>query len=83
MSLGLRIDRPINLGATYNHIQVMDDATGDSAQRRLPDPVVEAYKTHVDMTLIREQLARTIDERVARMIAALRLAEELRDAGRR
>lgn len=55
----------------------------DSGQQRPPDPVVEAYKRHVDLTLIREQLRRTIDERVARMIAALRLAEELRAAGRR
>ena len=49
----------------------------------VPDPVVETYKSHVDMTLIREQLRRTIDERVARMISALQLAEELRAAGRR
>jgi hypothetical protein len=47
-----------------------------------PDPVVEAYKRDVDLTLIREQLRRTIDERVARMIAALRLVEELRAARR-
>jgi hypothetical protein len=46
-----------------------------------PDPVI--YKRDVDRTLIREQLRRTIDERVRRMIAALRLATELRTAGRR
>jgi hypothetical protein len=46
------------------------------------DPVIEAYKRHVDRTLIREQRRRTADERVRRMIAALRLAEQLR-AGRR
>jgi hypothetical protein len=51
------------------------------ADRRPPDPVVEAYKKHVDLTLIRAQLRRTPDERVARMIGALRLAEELRAAG--
>jgi len=48
-----------------------------------PDPVVEAYKAHVDRTLIREQYRRSIDERIARMIGALRLAEELAAAGRR
>ena len=53
-----------------------------SGQSRPLDPVVEAYKKHVDLTLIREQLRRTPDERVARMIGALRLAEELRAAGR-
>lgn len=47
------------------------------------DPVVEVYKQHVDLTLIREQLRRSIDERIDRMTAALRLAEELRAAGRR
>ena len=46
-----------------------------------PDPVIEAYKKDVDRTLIREQLRRTIDERVRNMIAALRFAEALRDAG--
>jgi hypothetical protein len=48
-----------------------------------PDPVIEAYKKDVDRTLIREQLRRSVDERVHTMIAALRLAEELRASGRR
>ena len=48
-----------------------------------PDPVIEAYKRDVDRTLIREQLRRSVDERVRRMIGALRLAEELRASGRR
>jgi hypothetical protein len=47
-----------------------------------PDPVIEVYKRDVDRTLIREQLRRSIDERVRTMIAALRLATALRDAGR-
>lgn len=47
-----------------------------------PDPVIEAYKVHVDRTLLREQLRRSIDARVQAMIAALRLAETLRRAGR-
>lgn len=48
-----------------------------------PDPVIEAYKKGVDRTLIREQLRRGVDERVRNMIAALRFAEGLREAGRR
>ena len=48
-----------------------------------PDPVIEFYKRDVDRTLIRQQLRRSVDERVANMIAALRLAEALREAGRR
>jgi hypothetical protein len=47
-----------------------------------PDPVVEAYEAHVDRSLIREQLRRSVDERVRNMIAALRFAESLRRAGR-
>ena len=43
-----------------------------------PSPVVEAYKRHVDLTLIDENLKLTVDQRVKKMIAALRLAEEVR-----
>ena len=42
------------------------------------DPVVEAYKKDVDRTLIRENLKLTPDERVRKMIAALKLMEEVR-----
>ena len=52
-------------------------------ERFEPDPVVEAYKRDVDRTLIREQLRRSVDERVRNMIAALRFAEALHEAGRR
>jgi hypothetical protein len=45
-----------------------------------PDAVIEAYKQHVDRTLIREQLRRSVDARVRNMMAALRFAEALRDA---
>ena len=48
-----------------------------------PDPVVELYKRDVDRTLIREQLRRSVDERVRNMIAASRFAEALREAARR
>lgn len=47
-----------------------------------PDPVIEFYKKDVDRTLIREQLRRSVDERVRNMMAALRFAEQLREAGR-
>jgi hypothetical protein len=45
-----------------------------------PDAVIEAYKQHVDRTLIREQLRRSVDARVRNMMAALRFAEALREA---
>lgn len=54
----------------------------DNVPTLSPDPVIEVYKRDVDRTLIREQLRRSVDERVRRMIEALRLAEELRAAER-
>jgi hypothetical protein len=47
------------------------------------DPVIEAFKSGVDRSLIEAQLRRSIDERIQRMIAALKLAEALREAGRK
>lgn len=58
------------------------DAGAPDAFDLEPDPVIEVYKRDVDRTLLREQLRRSIDERVRTMIAALRLATALRD-GRR
>jgi hypothetical protein len=46
-----------------------------------PDPVIEAYKVHVDRTLLRQNLLRSPDERWANLTAALKLAEEMRRAG--
>jgi len=46
-----------------------------------PDPVIEAYKRDVDRTLLRQNLARTPDERWQVITQALRLQEELRAAG--
>lgn len=61
-----------------------DQRPNDSDDDRFtPDPVIDAFKKDVDRTLIREQLRRTVDARVRNMIAALRFAEALREAGRR
>ena len=35
------------------------------------DPVVEAYKRHIDRTLLRQNLRRTVTERVKNLIASL------------
>ena len=64
-----------------NHLVTMEGMTDD--ERFEPDPVIEAYKRDVDRTLIREQLRRSVDDRVRAMIAASRFAEELREAGRK
>jgi hypothetical protein len=48
-----------------------------------PDPVIEAYKRDVDRTLIRENLKRSIEERLEALIELQRFAEELHRAGRK
>jgi len=57
------------------------DDVGDSDALPL-DPVVESYKRHVDRTLLRQNLRRSVTERVANLAALRRLAEEARRAGR-
>ena len=48
-----------------------------------PDAVIEAYKKDVDRTLLRQNLRRSVAERLANLVALQRLAEETRRAGRR
>lgn len=43
-----------------------------------PNPTIEAYKKDVDRTLLRENLKLTTDQRVRKMIAALRFADAVR-----
>jgi hypothetical protein len=47
-----------------------------------PDPVIEAYKKNVDRTLLRANLARTVEERIQNLGRLQRFAEELKRAGR-
>lgn len=47
------------------------------------DPVIEAYKQDVDVTLLRESLRRSVQERVERLMAWQRTVAELHEAGRR
>lgn len=42
------------------------------------DPLIDAYKQHVDRTLLRENLRLTTAQRVEKMMAALRFAEQVR-----
>ena len=45
-----------------------------------PDPVIEAYKKDVDITLLRENLKLTPDQRMDKLQAALRFIEEIQAA---
>ncbi len=42
------------------------------------DPVVQAYKNDVDISLLRRNLQRTVQERLDAMISVLELSEEMR-----
>jgi len=46
-----------------------------------PDPVIEAYKKDIDRTLLRENLKKSVAERLAQLVELQRLAEEARKAG--
>lgn len=46
-----------------------------------PDPVIDAYKPGIDVTLIRENLKRTPEERLRALQQLQQFAEELRRAG--
>jgi hypothetical protein len=51
--------------------------------KNLPvDPVIEAYKSGIDVTLIRENLRRTPEERLRALEQLQGFAEELRRGGR-
>jgi len=52
----------------------------DSDARRDRDPVIEAYKAHIDRSLLRENLRRTPNERLDALMALQRFAGEARRA---
>jgi hypothetical protein len=47
------------------------------------DAVIEAYKKDVDLTLIRENLRLTVDQRFRQLMELQRFAEELQESGRK
>jgi hypothetical protein len=47
------------------------------------DPLIEAYKKDIDVTLIRENLRLTVDERFQQLMRLQEFAEELQRAGRK
>ena len=53
----------------------------EAAQAPGSDAVVQAYMRHIDRTLLRQNLRRTVTERVRNLMALQRLAEEARRAG--
>lgn len=54
---------------------------GEPEQPLGTDPVVEIYKQDVDRTLLRQNLRRSVEERILNLMDLQKLAEELRRAG--
>jgi hypothetical protein len=48
-----------------------------------PDPVIEAYKQHIDRTLLIENLKLTPTERLRKLMALQQFATALREAGKK
>ena len=46
------------------------------------DPVIEAYKRDIDRTLLRQNLRKSVEERLLGLIALQQLADEAHRAGR-
>jgi hypothetical protein len=46
-----------------------------------PDPVIEAYKRDIDLSLLRRNLTLTVEQRFLQLMELQRFAAELRNAG--
>ena len=59
-----------------------DEATRNPVDPKASiDPVVEAYKQHVDRSLLRENLKLTPDQRLRKLSAFMRSLQEVHAAG--
>ncbi|MEA2603658.1 MAG: hypothetical protein QOF89_4650 [Acidobacteriota bacterium] len=54
----------------------------EMSQANWKDPVIEAYKRDLDLTLLKKNLRLTPEERILAAMELQRLAEEVRRAGR-
>ena len=62
---------------------MMDDLAGASGDPFESDPVIEAYKEGIDRTLLRENLKRSVEERLRDLMRLQRFANEWRQAAQR
>ena len=61
----------------------MQDLNDEMKRGRDLDPLIEAYKKDIDITLIRENLRLTVDQRFQQLMKLQQFAEDLRRAGRK
>ena len=59
------------------------DGTNPAPRLLPPDPVIEFYKKDIDRTLLRENLKRTVEERLRDLMRLQRFADEWRRAAER
>ena len=64
-------------------MSAMKDSLRKTRDAKDVDPVIEAYKKDVDVTLIRENLRLTVDQRFQQLMNLQQFAEDLRRAGRK
>ena len=60
----------------------MANPVKDTGRRRI-DPVVEAFREDVDVTLLERNLRLSVEERFLQLMELQRFAAELRSAGRK
>jgi hypothetical protein len=58
----------------------MEERTRPAFPPLEPDPVIEAYKKDIDRTLLRENLRRSLEERLRDLMRLQRFADEWRAA---
>jgi len=61
----------------------LDKAPATRLERSSIDDVIDVYRKDVDMTLVREMLKLTPDQRVRKMIDFMRFLEDVREAGKK
>ena len=68
------IERLLSVAGFTVHMELVPRVTSD--------PIVEAFKRDIDRSLLRRNLEKTPDERIASLQALARFAQEARRAGR-
>lgn len=82
LAVGRTLKRARSSGTSSQAGPRSDEATRNPVDPRASiDPVVEAYKRHVDRSLLRENLKLTPDQRLRNLSAFMRSLQEVQAAG--
>lgn len=87
LTLASRTLHAVHSSRSWNQLCVimrtMKDSNENLASATYKDPLIEAFKQDIDVTLIRENLRLTVDQRFRQLMKLQEFAEELRRAGRK